>query len=155
MSVRAPGMFTNLCLVRLLLFADLPVPKFHFQLKKKNQGKVPEKVGHGTIWQMAWQLQLCRLCSILSQSTLFQPMTSRVISELYNNRDITPSFPCTFKVTESFPTIAKFLTWDTDWTIVNDCSHDKVNKTGSKGQRGHKTNLDTLLRAWLVLNAEL
>ena len=34
-SIAAPGMFSNLCLVLLLLFADLPVPKFHFQLKKK------------------------------------------------------------------------------------------------------------------------
>ena len=33
-SITAPGMFTNLCSVLLFLFADLPVPKFHFQLKK-------------------------------------------------------------------------------------------------------------------------
>ena len=33
-SITAPGMFTNLCLVLLLLFADSPVPKFHFQIKK-------------------------------------------------------------------------------------------------------------------------
>ena len=32
--ITAPGMFTNLCLVLLLLFADSPVPKFHFQIKK-------------------------------------------------------------------------------------------------------------------------
>ena len=51
-SITAPGMFTNLCLVLLLLFADSPVPKFHFQLKKKHQRKVPEKVGHSTIWEM-------------------------------------------------------------------------------------------------------
>ena len=35
-SITAPGMFTNLCLVLLLLFADSPVPKFRFQLKEKN-----------------------------------------------------------------------------------------------------------------------
>ena len=34
-SINAPGMFTNLSLVLLLLFADLPVPKFHSQLEKK------------------------------------------------------------------------------------------------------------------------
>ena len=36
-SITAPGMFTNLCLVLLSLFANLPVPKFHFQLKKKTR----------------------------------------------------------------------------------------------------------------------
>ena len=37
--------------------------------------------------------------------------------------DITPSncYPCASKVTESFPTIAKFLIWATEWTLVNDC----------------------------------
>ena len=55
-SITAPGMLTNLCLVLLLLFADSPAPKFHFQLKKKkekkkNRWKVPEKVGHKVIWQ--------------------------------------------------------------------------------------------------------
>ena len=34
-SITAAGTFTFLRLVLLLLFADLPVPKFHFQLKKK------------------------------------------------------------------------------------------------------------------------
>ena len=42
-SITAPGMFTNLCLVLLLLFADLPVPKFHFQSKKKKLGKTPRE----------------------------------------------------------------------------------------------------------------
>ena len=32
-SITAPGMFTNLCLVLLLLSADSLVPKFHLQLK--------------------------------------------------------------------------------------------------------------------------
>ena len=36
-SITAPGMFTNCCLVCLLLFSDLPVPKFHFQLQKKKK----------------------------------------------------------------------------------------------------------------------
>ena len=36
-SNSALGMFTNLCLVLLSPFADLPVPKFHFQLKKKTR----------------------------------------------------------------------------------------------------------------------
>ena len=45
-------MFTFLRLVHLLLFADLTVPKFHFQLKKKKLGKTPG-IRHGTIWQMA------------------------------------------------------------------------------------------------------
>ena len=36
-------MFANLCLVLLLLFADSPVPKFHFQLKKKKLEKSPGK----------------------------------------------------------------------------------------------------------------
>ena len=40
-------MFTNLCYVRLLLFADLPVLKFHFQLKKKKLGKSP---GESRTW---------------------------------------------------------------------------------------------------------
>ena len=35
-SITAPGMFTNLSLVLLLLFADSPVAKFRFQLKEKN-----------------------------------------------------------------------------------------------------------------------
>ena len=36
-------MFTNLCLVLLLLFADSPVPKFLFQLKKKKLEQSPGK----------------------------------------------------------------------------------------------------------------
>ena len=35
-SITALDMFTNLCLVLLSLFAALPVPQFHFQLKKKD-----------------------------------------------------------------------------------------------------------------------
>ena len=54
-SITAPGMFKKLCLVLLMLFADLTVPKFHFQKKKKNMEKSP---GYGTIRQMAWQLEL-------------------------------------------------------------------------------------------------
>ena len=38
-------MFKNLCLVVLLLLAGSLVSKFHFQLTKKGQRKVPEKVG--------------------------------------------------------------------------------------------------------------
>ena len=42
-------MFTNCCLVCLLLFSNLPVPKFHFQLQKKQ--KKPEKSpGKGWTW---------------------------------------------------------------------------------------------------------
>ena len=33
-SITAPDMFTFFCLLRLLLFAALPAPKSHFQLKK-------------------------------------------------------------------------------------------------------------------------
>ena len=39
MSITALCMFTNLFLVVLMLFADLPIPKFHFQLQKKRLGK--------------------------------------------------------------------------------------------------------------------
>ena len=39
-SITAPSTFTHLCLVLLLLFTDSPVPKFHFQWKKK---KIREK----------------------------------------------------------------------------------------------------------------
>ena len=35
----APGMFINLFVVLLLLAADSPIPKFHFQLKKKTREK--------------------------------------------------------------------------------------------------------------------
>ena len=52
-STTAPGMFINLCVVVLLLFAGSLVSKFHFQLMKKSPRKVPEKVGHSPIWQMA------------------------------------------------------------------------------------------------------
>ena len=48
-------MFTNLCLVLLLLLAGSLVPKFHFQLTKKEaREKSGKKVGHtiSTIWQM-------------------------------------------------------------------------------------------------------
>ena len=38
-SITAPGMFKKLCLVLLMLFADLTVPKFHFQKKKKKHGE--------------------------------------------------------------------------------------------------------------------
>ena len=46
-------MFTNVCLVLLLLLAGSLVPKFHLQLSEKSQKDVPEKVEHCTIWQMA------------------------------------------------------------------------------------------------------
>lgn len=39
MSITALCMFTNLFLVVLMLFADLPIPKFHFQLQKKRLEK--------------------------------------------------------------------------------------------------------------------
>ena len=40
MQTTAPGMFTNLCLVLLLLLSGPLVPKFHFQfLKKKTKEK--------------------------------------------------------------------------------------------------------------------
>ena len=48
-SITALSMFTNPCLVLLLLLAGLLVPKFFFQLTKKNQREVPEKVEHSTI----------------------------------------------------------------------------------------------------------
>ena len=47
-SITAPGMFTNCCLVCLLLFSDLPVPKFHFQLQKKK--KLEKSPGKGWTW---------------------------------------------------------------------------------------------------------
>ena len=46
-------MFTNLYLILLLLLAGSLVPKFHFQLSEKSYKEVPEKVEHGTVWQMA------------------------------------------------------------------------------------------------------
>ena len=79
----APGMFTNFSLVLLLLFADLSVPIFHFQLKKK---KTREKSRRKSdIVQLSrWRDSFSSaLCSILSKNTLFQPMTACVISELY------------------------------------------------------------------------
>ena len=50
-SITAPGMFTYLYLVPLLPFADSPVPKFHFQFKKKNREKSWKRLD-STIWQM-------------------------------------------------------------------------------------------------------
>ena len=38
-SITALGMFTNLCLVLLLLFADSLLTKLHFQLMKKARKK--------------------------------------------------------------------------------------------------------------------
>ena len=65
-------MFANLCLVLLLLFADSPVPKFHFQLKKKKtrekSRKRSDKVQFGR-WRDSFN---SALCSLLSWSTLFQ-----------------------------------------------------------------------------------
>ena len=84
-SIAAPGMFANLCLVLLLLFADSPVPKFHFQLKKKKtrekSRKRSDKVQFGR-WRDSFN---SALCSLLSWSTLFQPTTARFISELHYN----------------------------------------------------------------------
>ena len=51
--ITAPGMFTNLCLVLLLLLAYSLVPKIHFQLKKKSKREVREMDGHCINWQMA------------------------------------------------------------------------------------------------------
>ena len=39
----APSMFTKLCLVLLLLFADSPLPKCHFQSQKKKTRESPGK----------------------------------------------------------------------------------------------------------------
>ena len=66
----------------LLLLADSLVPKFHFQLSKKAREKSRKRsdiVQFGR-WRDSFS---SALCSILSQSTLFQPMTARVISKLY------------------------------------------------------------------------
>ena len=41
-------MFTNLCLVLLLLLPGSLVPKFHFQLAKKSKREVWEIDGHST-----------------------------------------------------------------------------------------------------------
>ena len=63
----------------------LLVAKFYFQLEKKKAKKKSrkrwniEQVGR---WRDSFS---SALCSILSQSTLFQPKTARVISELYYN----------------------------------------------------------------------
>ena len=43
----APSMFTKLCLVLLLLFADSPLPKCHFQSQKKKKKKTRESPGKG------------------------------------------------------------------------------------------------------------
>ena len=40
--ITAPSIFTNICLVLLLLIADLPVPKFPFQLERKKLGSPGE-----------------------------------------------------------------------------------------------------------------
>ena len=64
------------------LVADLPVPEFYSQLKKKTREKSRRKsniVQFGR-WRDSFS---SALCSILSKSTLFQPMTACVISELY------------------------------------------------------------------------
>ena len=62
-----PGMFTNLCLVLLLLLAGSLVPKFHFQLSEKSHKEVPEMVEHGTIWQIMDELTaLARLYALYS-----------------------------------------------------------------------------------------
>ena len=50
-SITAPSMFTYLYLVPLLPFADSPVPKFHFQFKKKNREKSWKRLD-STIGQM-------------------------------------------------------------------------------------------------------
>ena len=55
-SITALGMFTNLCLVLLLLLVGSLVPKFHFQLTKKSGREVREMDGHCINWQMAQQL---------------------------------------------------------------------------------------------------
>ena len=80
--IMAPGMFTNLCLILLLLLAgSLQFRNFTFNYQKAKK-EVPEKLEHSTIgrWRDSFS---SALCSILSYSTLFQPITARVISELY------------------------------------------------------------------------
>ena len=48
----ALGMFTNLCLVLLILIAGSLVPKFHFQLTKESYREVCEMSGHSSSWYM-------------------------------------------------------------------------------------------------------
>ena len=76
-------MFTNLHLVLLLLLAgSLQFRNFTFNYRKKAKKKSRKRsniVQFGR-WRDSFS---SALCSILSQSTLFQPMTARVISELY------------------------------------------------------------------------
>ena len=48
-------------------------------INENKQERSPRMVGHGTIWQIAWQL--CpTLCFVLWKSTLFQLMTARSFS---------------------------------------------------------------------------
>ena len=68
--------------------------KLELSISFSSLREVPEKVGHSTIWEMAWQLKLSSLCFVLWFSTLFQPMTARVISEL--NRHEKSSRTCPF-----------------------------------------------------------
>ena len=57
-SITGLGMFTNLCLVLLVLLGSLLVANFHFQLTKQSQSKrkVQEMVGHSNNWQKVWRL---------------------------------------------------------------------------------------------------
>ena len=80
-NITALGMFTNLCLVLLSQFADSLVPKFHLQLTKKSQRRVREMVGHSTIRQMVWQLQL-------SSCSIFYTLIEHALSINYSSRYI-------------------------------------------------------------------
>ena len=81
--ITAPGMFTNLCLVLLLLLAGSLVPKFFSFNQRKKAGEKSQKrsdiVQFGR-WRDNFSLALCYM---RVQSTLFQPITARDISELY------------------------------------------------------------------------
>ena len=81
----AAGLLKNLCLVLLLLLAGSLVPKFHFQLTKKSQREVPEKVKHTTIWQMAWQLKLSSMLCTLKEHALLTNGNTRYIQINHKN----------------------------------------------------------------------
>ena len=80
--ITAPSMFTNLCLVLLLLFADSPVPKFFFQLKRKKTWEKSRKRSDIVQFGRCRDNFSSSVCSALSQSMLFQPMIASIISEL-------------------------------------------------------------------------
>ena len=89
-SITALGMFTNLCLVLPLLLASSLVPKFHFQLKKKQPDGGPESALTLYKWLAGGVTALAqlRVCALMWKICFFRRNNTYLLISGWFNRFI-------------------------------------------------------------------